>query len=312
MFGFISSASPTALSRKSASKSAIRRRPRPVLRFESLERREVLSGVTAGLSESLRTQATVDLAIRGTEVAFSEIGLPASMGGDVFVAYGTTIGTNRIGRYEESLTPIFMDINNDQVPDFVGTNGVATFEFFIGSRAVGLIGSITTVNTSYVQGVTPTGSLVVGSQGTIVSGTLALKSVIGGFVSQSTVSLAPSFEMQTSVHFTVNKPAQAPFVLLAKAGASNPAEKPGKHSPIQTSADDDLPVRPGHDNQGPHPKLRQDQKVSTGGKTNDQRGPADSHDSPHERAVDRNFEIHTDWRDDNDDDGAKHFGSSWS
>ena len=52
-----------------------------------------------------------------------------------------------------------MDVNGDQVPDFVGTTGVATFDFFAGSSANGIFGSITTVNTSYITGFTADGHI---------------------------------------------------------------------------------------------------------------------------------------------------------
>ena len=218
MFG---SNSASQCQASAASKS---KQPRPSprsLRFESLEKREVLSGFSA----------TFDLAIKGTSVEFSELGLPAAMTGDVFAAKGAVAGKLRIGQYQETLTPILMDINGDAVPDFVGTTGVSTFSFFVGAPARGAIGSITTTNTSYIQGFTPEGKILVGSQGTIVEGTKLLKHVSGGFASESTVVLGPAFEMQTFAHFTVEalKPAFAALSGCDVGHAKKTADPPAKH-----------------------------------------------------------------------------------
>jgi hypothetical protein len=191
--------SPTATARKHAHRR---------LRFEQLETRTVLSANFG--------PASFDLSIRGTDVQFSPLGLPAAMVGEVRLAAKAAPSHAPIGRYHETLTPILMDINGDQVPDFVGTQGVATFTFFVGAPQF-MVGSITTANTSYIQGVTETAQLLVGSQGTIVASTGVLRNLSGGFGSQSTVGLMPSFEMQTNVHFTVNRPVAPVFSLLAIA-----------------------------------------------------------------------------------------------
>ena len=174
---------------------------------EQLECRTVLS---TGLSPG----ACFDLAIRGTDIQYSPLGLPAAMGGDIYLAGQAMGGHASIGHYQESLTPILMDVNGDSVPDFVGTQGVATFTFFVATPAFSC-GSVTTVDTSYIQGVTPAGQLNVGSQGTIVSSTCLFVGLSGGFMSQSTVGLSPGFQMQTNVHFTVNKPIAPVFSFLA-------------------------------------------------------------------------------------------------
>src|SRR5687768_15249463 len=70
----------------------VKARRRPATRahgIERLEKREVLSSFSWAVSR----QATVDLAIRGTDIQYSELGLPASMSGDLFSA-----GAHRIGR----------------------------------------------------------------------------------------------------------------------------------------------------------------------------------------------------------------------
>jgi hypothetical protein len=138
------------------------------------------------------------------------------MRGDVYPAANGTAAHAPIGRYQETLTPILMDITGDSLPDFVGTQGVATFTFFVGAPQH-VFGSITTTETSYIQGVTLAGQLLVGSQGTIIDSTRALSNLSGEFVSQSTVGLSPSFEMQTYVHFTVNRPVVPVFTVLALA-----------------------------------------------------------------------------------------------
>jgi len=176
---------------------------------ERLEGRTVLS---AGLSAG----ACFDLAIQGTDIQYSPLGLPAAMGGDIYLAGQAHGGHASIGHYQESLTPILMDVNGDSIPDFVGTQGLATFTFFVATPAFSC-GSITTVDTSFIQGVTPAGQMHVGSQGTIVSNTGLFVGLSGGFISQSTVGLSPSFQMQTNVHFTVNKPSAPIFSFLAAA-----------------------------------------------------------------------------------------------
>jgi hypothetical protein len=162
------------------------------------------------------------------------------MGGNVYLAANGAASHAAIGRYQETLTPILMDINGDQVPDFVGTTGVATFTFFVGTPQH-LFGSITTAETSYIQGVTPAGQLVVGSQGTIIASGNALKNLSGGFVSQSTVGMLPTFEMQTNVHFTVNRPVGPAFTLLAIAAdlvsASHAATSHQKADPVMPQND---------------------------------------------------------------------------
>jgi hypothetical protein len=191
--------------------SSRHRRPahRPLTGFEQLETRSVLSA-------NVIPAASFDLAIRGTDVQFSPLGLPSAMGGDIYLAAGAARSQAAIGRYQESLAPILMDINDDQVPDFVGTHGVATFTFFVGGPQH-TFGSITTADVSYIQGITPAGQLQVGSQGTIVGASGPLAKLSGGFVSQSVVGLAPTFDMQTNVHFTVNRPVGKMFNVRAMA-----------------------------------------------------------------------------------------------
>src|SRR5687768_2435032 len=115
MFGSDSMSAVACQASTPVVKSKVRRQPPRPLCFEPLERREVLS---ASGFDGLRIQASFDVAIRGTSVEYSEMGLPAAMAGDVFGASGSTAGANKIGHYEESLTPILMDINGDAVPDF--------------------------------------------------------------------------------------------------------------------------------------------------------------------------------------------------
>jgi hypothetical protein len=208
-------------------KSLSHQRPhRRLMGMECLESRTVLS---AGLHQAALPANSFDLAIRGTDIQYSELGLPAAMNGDVFAGAGAASAA-RIGTYHESLTPILMDINGDQVPDFVGTTGTATFSFFAGNSQH-VFGSITTVETSLIQGITATGQMLVGSHGTITDSTSLLRGLAGGFDSQSTVGLVPTFEMRTNVHFTVNHPVGPAFAVLAIANdLSNRIDVPASHA----------------------------------------------------------------------------------
>lgn len=156
-----------------------------------------------GKSARPATEVSLDLRITGTDVQYSPEGLPASMQGDVYLASGTVLSSVVIGHYEEVLTPILMDINGDEMPDFVGTNGLATITFFAGALQNFTLGSITTANTSFIQGVTEVGELLVGSVGTIVSSAGIFQHVTGSMQSNSTVALYPTYQMDTNVHFTL-------------------------------------------------------------------------------------------------------------
>jgi hypothetical protein len=257
------------------------------LGMERLESRTVLSA-------DLGAGASFDLAIQGTDIQFSEMGLPAAMGGDVYLSKGGAASNARIGRYEETLTPILMDVTGDQIPEFVGTHGVATFTFFVGAPRFEF-GSITTTNVSFIQGVTPAGELVVGSQGTIVQSTRMLRGLAGGFVSQSTVGLAPSFEMATSVHFTVNREVGPMFAFLAIANdlvsKADSADCQQKGGVIETTASErGRKASQGHRN-GPDARTEQRQNVR------EQRRDS-KHDvsSARQHARDRAFADNVDWR----------------
>src|SRR5688572_17270365 len=112
---------------------------RTFLRPEQLECRILLSASTSDITTSAPAYTTTaaagtladgvfDLEITGTSVQFSPIGTPSFMAGTV--TFDAWHGPARVGLYQETLTPIFMDVNADQVPDFVGTHGVATFSFY--------------------------------------------------------------------------------------------------------------------------------------------------------------------------------------
>ena len=159
----------------------------------------------------------VDLGITGTQVQFSPIGTPSFMAGTIAWA-GPNGGAGQIGLYQEHLTPILMDVTGDLVPDFVGTQGVATFSFYTGRSHNVFVGSITTVNTSYIQGVTANGEMVVGSTGTITACSGVFRSMSGGFTSQSVVGLYPTFAMQTAVHFVISDCRLDPRYVLKMAG----------------------------------------------------------------------------------------------
>jgi hypothetical protein len=174
---------------------------------ERLEAREVLSANLGGLAHlppQASPTAQVDLAIQGTHVDFDAYGLPSYMAGDVALVSAGGAGQT-IGRYQEALTPILLDVTGDGYPDFIGTMGVATFTFFVGQSQPLNLGSITTANVSYIQGFTAAGQLLVGSAGTIVGSSGALAGASGGFTSTSIVSMYPTFQMDTAVHFSANR-----------------------------------------------------------------------------------------------------------
>src|SRR6476660_8868762 len=103
MFGI---AAVKASSRKArVAKSHTRRAFRRLDGFEPLEKREVLSA--SGFSGAL-PQVNFDVAIRGTDVQYSPLGLPCSMAGDIYSAAGAAAGSTRIGHYQEALQPILM------------------------------------------------------------------------------------------------------------------------------------------------------------------------------------------------------------
>ncbi len=283
MFQSSSSVAQGRQVRRLGLKSKARRRSiRRLNGFEPLEKREVLTAY--GFTEGLSVQANVDVAIRGTDVQFSQFGLPTSMGGDIYTSKGTTIGSDRIGHYQEALTPILMDINNDQIPDFVGTTGVARFDFFVDSSASWIVGSVTTHNTSYIQGVNPAGQFLVGSQGTIVAGSGILSHVSGGFVSQSTVGFFPAFEMQTSVRFNVAIPSGETYVALVMAGSEEDCLT------IESTTVDSLASA--------QTELLDAPVALVGSVDPVVESPQVSVDSQHKLSIDQNLALDVDWRTD--------------
>jgi hypothetical protein len=195
-----------------AVKTFSKRGYRSFLRHEQLESRVMLSASPSDVDSSVaevstavvQPKANFQLQITGTEVQFSPIGTPAYMAGTISFVTPNGRTYEGIGRYQETLTPIFMDVNADSVPDFVGTNGVATFSFYAGPAKNIYVGSITTVNVSYIQGVTAAGEMIVGSTGTITACDGLFKKTSGGFTSQSVVAMYPTFAMNTTVNFAIN------------------------------------------------------------------------------------------------------------
>ncbi|HEX5443055.1 MAG TPA: hypothetical protein VFW87_04460 [Pirellulales bacterium] len=182
-------------------------------RLERLEQRDVLSadvglGNLAAMGQALSAQISqltgpqsFDLSITGTQCSYSPLGLPSEMKGNLYLNGGTT----SIGTYDETLTPILMSLSPEAPPQFVGTLGVATFDFNLsfGSTSPITVGSISTHDTSFIEGVGSSGQLMVGSSGTIVSSTGICTGLTGGFASHSVVTMGAAFEMQTTVHFSV-------------------------------------------------------------------------------------------------------------
>ena len=179
-------------------------------RFERLEDRQVLSadiglGHAGALPPAPATQE-FNLAITGTQCNYSPLGLPSEMKGNLYVDNGQGPSATVIGTYDETLTPIFMSLAPGGAPQFVGTNGVATFTFDLSLGAPVALGSITTSDTSFIAGVGASGQLMVGSTGTITSSTGFAAGLSGGFASHSVVAMGASFDLHTSVHFTVQDP----------------------------------------------------------------------------------------------------------
>ena len=291
MFGSSKSRAISGRASKRAVSGKAPARSSRALSFETLERREVLSA--SGFAEGPSVQAKVNVAIRGTSMEVSEMGLPSEMSGNIFNAEGKKAGSHKIGEYKETLTPILMDINGDQIPDFVGTTGVATFTFFVGAAGRGNIGSITTTNVSYIQGVTALGELLVGSQGTIVDGTRALSRVTGSFVSESIVGMGATFSMETFVQFTVKAPLMPGAALLAMVAASDRLSdaNAGNHGP---QAGDDTGRSDGRETRN---ESHQRDEQSTDGRLDKAHGKSAPHGrgSQHERTVDQILESETDW-----------------
>jgi hypothetical protein len=209
-----------------ADESVSHRVYRASLRLEKLESRVMLSASphdahapaahVASATVDSTPDAVFDLGVTGTEIQFSYMGTPSYMAGTISYVACAGHNTADIGRYEESLTPIFMDVNGDAVPEFVGTNGVATFSFYAGSY---FIGSITTVNTSFIQGMTAAGEMLVASTGTVTAASGLMKGVAGGFSSQSVVGLFPTFAMKTAAHFVMCDYRVNPHQLVKLIGA---------------------------------------------------------------------------------------------
>lgn len=182
-------------------------------RLERLEQRDVLSadvglGNLAAMGQALSAEIsrltgpqTFDLTIAGTQCSYSPLGLPSEMKGNVYLNGGAT----SIGTYDETLTPILMSLSPETPPQFVGTMGVATFDFNLtfGSMSPITVGSITTHDTSFIEGVGASGQLMVGSSGSIVASTGICTGLTGGFASHSVVAMGAAFAMQTNVHFSV-------------------------------------------------------------------------------------------------------------
>lgn len=268
---------------------------RSSMRPEQLETRVMLSAspssVDADLTPVYETQAfkqdgwgdgKFNFQITGTEVGFSPLGLPAYMAGTVSYVMANGSVMDGIGTYQETLTPIFMDLNGDTVPEtFVGTNGIATFSFYAGKMRDIVVGTITTVNTSYVQGLTAVGEMIVASTGTITASSGLFKQVTGGFTSQSVVGLSPVFAMTTTVQFVVQDCRLDAFfaVRLAKSIVSDLAER---HEPkLKADAVDAFHAGRDHDKHDKHDKLANHGRSHDSDHSHGRVERHDKHDSRH-------------------------------
>jgi hypothetical protein len=162
---------------------------------------------TQVLKQGAWSDGRFELQITGTGVEFTDTGLPDSMTGIIHYVMADGTVLENVGTYSETLTPIMMDLDGDQTPEsFVGTNGISTLSFYAGKMRDIFVGTIVTVNTSFIQGVVPeTGELLVGSTGTISACSGVFKHMVGTFTSASTVTLGPAFAMSTTVSFVIQE-----------------------------------------------------------------------------------------------------------
>lgn len=122
-----------------------------------------------------------------------------------------------IGTYQETSQLVL----SDGVP--VSATGTATFTF-VATSTTGArgktaqhtitVGSFTTTDTSSVTAISPAGVLTVQSNGTIVAANGVFAGAQGGFTSESQIGLGPTFFLQTSVDYALDKEV-APFAAHA-------------------------------------------------------------------------------------------------
>ncbi|MEX2139027.1 MAG: hypothetical protein WD894_07180 [Pirellulales bacterium] len=272
---------------------------RTFMRPEQLETRVMLSAspsdVDTDSAPAAETQAfqqvgwgdgQFNFQITGTECQFSPLGLPAYMAGTVSYVMANGSLMEGIGTYQETLTPIFMDlIGGDGIPDtFVGTNGLATFSFYAGKARDILVGTVTTVNVSYIQGLTALGEMIVASTGTITGSSGLFKEVTGGFTSQSVVGLANGFAMSTSVQFVIQDcRLDAHFaVKLAKSVASELSELHG--TKLKAAAVDAFHAGHDHDGHGKHDKPGKHWQSHDDDRSNRRIEKVAKHDSHHDHS----------------------------
>ena len=136
----------------------------------------------------------VDLAITGTKIELSPLGLPKSLEGLLFYRGGPNDGVIA-GTYEERVTPQI-----DSTLGLVGSTGKAVFRFL--KRNGGALSSenIVTVQRSKVVGEVPEGGeLLVESSGRIAAGTGEFAGVAGRMASRSRIRLAGGFQLSVEL-----------------------------------------------------------------------------------------------------------------
>lgn len=171
-------------------------RQRVRLELETLEARDLPSVYALPLSvPGSQAGATVALDISGTQLTYDQRGLPASLGGNIYL--GSIPWGPVVGQYNETLTPILLD------GLFIGSLGQATFTFLPGSSGDPPVATIHTFDVSLIQGVVASiGALNVSSAGTITGASGAFAGVQGGFTSSSLLVFGPPFASNTWVEFT--------------------------------------------------------------------------------------------------------------
>ena len=187
--------------------------------IERLENREMLSadpgfgswaavaqGVAAEVGRPTHGVQQFEIAIVGTQVSYSPLGLPSDMQGTVYLETAAGALSAAIGTYDETLQPIFAPVGPGGSPAFIGASGICTFNFDLSLGRHGgplTVGSIVASDTAYIEGVQADGTLLVGSHSSpITAGTGICYGLSGSFNGQSEVRMGATFFMHTTVDFT--------------------------------------------------------------------------------------------------------------
>jgi hypothetical protein len=219
--------------------------------IERLENREMLSadavvgswsavapGVAAEVGRPVHGVQQFEIAIVGTQVSYSPLGLPSEMQGTVYFETAAGASSAAIGTYDETLQPIFAPVGPGGSPTFVGASGICTFNFDLSFGRHGgplTVGSIVASDTAYIEGVQPDGTLLVGSHSSpITAGTGICYGLSGSFNGQSEVRMGAAFFMHTTVDFTAAsrlgidmQDALSDLAIMNSAGQTRSNRSPG-------------------------------------------------------------------------------------